>query len=234
MKPFRFSRGAPFSRRGGFTLLEMLIGMTLLGFILALLFSALRLGSRSWDAGELRAGQTTHLALLQGFLRREMSQVTPYTWKKKADSPLAFAGEPNRLRMVAPLVARLGPGGLYMLSFERLDSRDGKQAGTLIMRRAIPNADSTDFAPLEQGEAVVLAEGVEAVSFSYYGAADKNAEPAWTDRWENVGTPARLPYLIRMSVKFGNGRSWPDLVVAPLVGPETGCVWDNAANRCAS
>lgn len=219
------------SATSGFTLLEMLIAMTLLGFILALLFGALRLGSRSWDAGELRASNNTHLALLQGFLRRELSQTTPYFWKKKTDASMAFAGEPSRLRMVAPLVAHLGHGGLYLLSFELAESNTGRQ---LIMRRVIPTAGSTDFSALDQAEKLVLAEQVESLSFAYYGAPDTNTDPAWLERWENVGTPQRLPYLIRLRVTFSNGRRWPDLVVAPLIGLTTGCAWDSAANRCVS
>lgn len=218
----------------GFTLLEMLIAMTLLGFILALLFGAMRLGSRSWDAGELRSGNTTHLALLQGFLRREFNQTTPYFWKKKTDNALAFIGEPAKVRLVAPVVARLGPGGLYLLSLELADSKDSREGKQLIMKRAIPSNDSIDFTALEQAEKVVLAEQVESLSFAYFGAADKTADPTWVDKWENVGTPQRLPYLIRMRVKFSNGRIWPDLVVAPLIGADTGCVWDSAANRCVN
>ena len=34
----------------GFSLLELLIGLTLLGFILTLLFGGFRLASKSWDS----------------------------------------------------------------------------------------------------------------------------------------------------------------------------------------
>lgn len=231
MKSCRLARQRRHPAACGFTLLEMLIAMTLLGFILTLLFGALRLGSRSWDAGELRSANNTHLALLQGFLRRELSQTTPYFWKKKTDSSMAFSGEPNRLRLAAPLVAHLGPGGLYLLSLELAEGKEGRQ---LIMKRTIPTAGSTDFTALDQAEKVVLAEQVESLSFAYFGAPDSNTDPAWLERWENVGTPQRLPTLIRLRVTFSNGRSWPELVVAPLIGLTTGCAWDSAANRCVS
>ena len=91
----------------GFTLLELLIAMSLLGFILVLLFGGMRLGARSWDAGEKRAENATHLALLQGFLRRELSQVTPFRWKKKIDMNLAFIDQPDKLKLVAPIAVRL-------------------------------------------------------------------------------------------------------------------------------
>ncbi|MEO6422064.1 MAG: prepilin-type N-terminal cleavage/methylation domain-containing protein [Candidatus Nitrotoga sp.] len=218
-------------RVAGFTLLELLIAMSLLGLILALLFGGMRLGARSWEAGEIHAENSTHLALLQGFLRRELSQVTPFIWKKKADMNLAFIGEPDSIKMVAPIAVRLGAGGLFLISLEL--SRDN-EVGQLVMRRAIPDADSVDFTALENVEKVVLAEHVKEVSFAYFGAETKDGEPQWRDQWGNKDSQQRLPYLIRVRVKFSNGRVWPDLVVAPLIGSDTGCVWDSSASKCVS
>ncbi|RFC32854.1 MAG: general secretion pathway protein J [Candidatus Nitrotoga sp. SPKER] len=215
----------------GFTLLELLIAMSLLGFILVLLFGGMRLGARSWDAGEIRTENSTHLALLQGFLRRELSQVTPFHWKKKADMNLAFSGQPDNVKLVAPIAVRLGTGGLFLISLELVQDND---IGQLVMRRAIPDADSVDFTALEKAEKIVLADHVKELSFSYFGVDTKDAEPQWRDQWGNRDTQQRLPYLIRVRVKFNNGRVWPDLVVAPLIGSDTGCMWDNATNRCMS
>jgi len=210
-------------KAGGFTLLELLIAMTLLGFILALLFGGMRLASRSWDAGELRSGYSMHLSLLQGFLRRELSQISPYRWKKKTDTEMAFTGESGRLRFVAPIAARLEPGGLYMVSLELVKDGENSQ---LVMRRAIPYSDSGDFTALDNAEKVVLAEQVEALAFSYYGPESKDAEARWSDKWAN---PTLLPGLIRIRIKFSNARSWPDLVVVPQTGGDAGedpgCKW---------
>ncbi len=209
----------------GFTLLELLIAMTLLGFILAVLFGGLRLGSRSWDAGDAHAEKTTHLTLVQEFLRRELSQVTPYFWKKPVNPDIAFIGEPNSLMMVGPVAVHLGPGGLFLLG---LSLDDGK----LIMRQAAPNSDSTDFSALDQSEKIELADHVESLDFGYYGAETKSADPQWTDNWKSQDTPQRLPYLIRVRVTFSDGRTWPDLVVAPVIGANTGCAWDSLSNHC--
>ena len=216
----------------GFTLLELLIALSLLGFILALLFSGMRLGARSWDAGETHSENSTHLALLQGFLRRNLSQVTPFHWKKKADTNLAFLGQPNNIKLVAPITARLDTGGLFLISLELLQDSDD---GQLVMKRAVPDVDSTDFAILDNSdktEKIVLADHVEDLSFAYFGAETKDAEPQWQDQWGNQNNQQQLPYLIRMRIKFSDGRIWPDLIVAPLIGPDTGCVWDNPSNKC--
>lgn len=221
-------------RIAGFTLLELLIAMSLLGFILALLFGGMRLGARSWDAGEIRAENSTHLALLQGFLRRELSQVTPFHWKKKADMNLAFIGQPDSIKLVAPIAVRLGTGGLFLIGLELVQDNQDNNVGQLVMRRVIPEAGSVDFTALETAEKIVLADHVEELNFAYFGAETKDAEPQWRDQWGNRDSQQRLPYLIRVRVKFSNGRVWPDLVVAPLIGSDTGCAWDTAANRCVS
>lgn len=217
----------------GFTLLELLIALSLLGFILALLFSGMRLGARSWDAVEVHSENSTHLAILQGFLRRNLSQITPFHWKKKADMNLAFIGQPDNIKLVAPITARSDIGGLFLISLELMqDNNDDTQ---LVMKRAIPDANSTDFTALddsEKTEKIVLANHVDELSFAYFGPETKDAEPQWQDQWGSRNNQQQLPYLIRIRVKFSNGRIWPDLIVAPLIGPDTGCSWDSSSNKC--
>lgn len=218
-------------RAAGFTLLELLIAMTLLGFILTLLFGGMRLGARSWDAGEALTENATHLALLQGFLRRELSQVVPYKWKKKPDLNLAFIGQSNYIRLVAPVSVRSGQGGLFQIS---LDLEQDNDLGQLVMRTAMPDLTTIDFSALANAEKIVLADHVEEISFAYFGADAKDTQPYWREQWGSRDTEQRLPLLIRVRVRFNNGRVWPDMVVAPLVGLDTGCMWDNLANRCVS
>ena len=57
-------------QQAGFTLLELLIAMTLLGMILVLLFGGLRLGVRSWDASQKQVDSLNSVRSLESFLRR--------------------------------------------------------------------------------------------------------------------------------------------------------------------
>ena len=84
----------------GFTLLELLISMTLLGMILVLLFGGLRLGMRSWDAVEQQADTLNLVRSVENFLRTEMARVQPYRWKTAPGQPLAFVGERNKVSFV--------------------------------------------------------------------------------------------------------------------------------------
>lgn len=196
----------------GFTLIELLIAMTLLAFILTLLFAGLRLGSRSWDAAELRTGETERLRVAHGVIRNELAQAYPMKWKTAVDAGIAFSGEAETVKFVAPLPARIGEGGLYLLSIGLEKSGDG---GRLVMKRRFPAAEDRDFSALDGGETTVLAERVDKLSISYFGAESEQAEPQWVQQWAN---PKLLPLLIRVRLSEKNGRDWPDLVVAPISG----------------
>ena len=211
----------------GFTLLELLIGMVLLGLILTLLFGGLRLGARSWDSGDKRVDDSTQLRAIHGFMRRELSMAFPLRWKNEADTRLAFAGEHDVLKFVAPLPVQVNAGGLYLLGLELENGDEGQR---LIMKRALFNSENKDFSSLEQGEKSVLTEHVETMGISYFGAATPGGEPGWQEKWDD---PQRLPLLVRIRVKLNGGRDWPDLVV-PLV-VEKGCaIWDAFHRRCVN
>jgi len=196
----------------GFTLIELLIAMTLLAFILTLLFAGLRLGSRSWDAAELRAGESERLRVAHGVIRNEIAQAYPMKWKNIVDAGIAFSGEADTVKFMAPLPARIGEGGLYLLSIGLEKSGDEAR---LIMKRHAPAADDKDFSALDRGEATVLAEQVGKLSISYFGAESEQAEPQWVEQWAD---PKRLPLLVKFRLSEKTGRDWPELVVAPLAG----------------
>jgi general secretion pathway protein J len=205
-------RAAP--QQKGFTLLELLIGMVLLGLIFTLLFSGLRLGSRSWDSGDKRASDSAQLRGIHTFMRRELSQTLPLRWKNKIDAGLAFEGESNALRFIAPLPPTISVGGLYLLGLELENGEAGRR---LLLKHALVDSEAKDFSGLEQGEKTVLADQVKNMAITYFGAANPEEDPDWQDKWDD---PQRLPLMVRIQVELTDGRSWPDLVVPVVMGKE--------------
>lgn len=199
----------------GFTLLELLIAIALLGLLLVLLFGGLRLGLRSWDAVQKQVDNLNSVRALEGFLRRELEQIQPYRWKSSTSSVLAFHGVGDQLQFVAPVAARIGSGGLYAISltFER----HGDQR-KIVWRHAPVGPETRDFSELDRAEGVVLAskelDVVDDITLSYFGAEREGLPAQWLDRWE---LRAGLPALIRVRVRFLDGSEWPEFVVAPML-----------------
>ena len=198
----------------GFTLLELLIGMTLLGFMLALLFGGFRLAATSWDAVETRIERTNDEQLARALVRRLLTQVQPVRWKNALNQPMAFIGEPGVLRALAPLTAQAGAGGLRVieLGWER---EDATASGVrLVLRHAPVRYDVENFASrLDETKSYLVLDNLDAVEFSYFGPEKKGEPPRWQDTWTNH---EQLPQLVRLRLK-SRDEGWSDLVVALML-----------------
>ena len=199
-------------RASGFTLIELLIGFTLTAIILMLLFNALHLASRAWDVTEARAERNNDLRVVHNFLRRTLRQARPLSWQDEG-SPGEFmmmVGEQRSLSFVAPPPAYLGPRGLHVLALA-LIKPGGDQGSELMLRwrpyrEVMPKREQQTLA--EDNEALV-AEGIDELRFSYFGADQADDEPRWTDAWDD---PDLLPQLVRVEITK-DGEDWPALVV---------------------
>lgn len=212
----------------GFTLLELVIAITLLAAMLGLLYSGMAFAFRSWDVSAAKGQGAADARLSENFLRRELASIFPMRWKDPLETKIAFAGEKDRLRFVSHRPA--GPTGsglsLVGLAVERSESGAGK---ALVMRRAAPDDEAKDFAPLEKGERTELLAGVESVEFGYFGAESDVADPRWSDAWAH---PARVPGLVRARVKLADGTTPPEMVVAVRLSEEAGCFENSFQRLC--
>ena len=68
-------------RARGFTLIELVLALTILGTMLLLLYSGLSFALRSWDAGDVNGRLTMDRRIGANFLRRELSELFPMRWK---------------------------------------------------------------------------------------------------------------------------------------------------------
>lgn len=199
---------------GGFTLMELLVALALLAMLTMGLAPSLRLEAHAWDAVDRDSGQAAEMQTAQDFLRRAITESYPASFvDQDGHRTLAYAGEADTLAMVMPMPAYLGLGGLQILRIG-VEPRDGRRDLVALWTPLL--ADTRDLAPGGDAQRTVLAEGVAALDLRYYGRESATEPPAWFESWEGH---AGLPKLVRLRVTFppGSERTWPDLMVRPMV-----------------
>jgi len=212
-------------RQKGFTLIEIVIAMALLAAMLGMAWSGVSFALRSWDAGANTGHRTADMRLSQNFLRRELSEMFPMRFKDPMNLRLALEGTGSRLRFVSTRPAGLSTAGLSLVSLE-VESEGRKR--NLVMRRAAPDDEAKDFAPLDRAEATVLYPDVDAVVFNYFGTESDIEQPKWYDEWKF----AKLPSMIRMRVVAADGTPQPETLVRVMLGEEAGCLENSFQRSC--
>jgi general secretion pathway protein J len=216
----------------GFTLLELVIALTLLALMSGVLYGALGFAGRSWEGGEAKAEATASMRLSLGFLRAQLEGQHPLRMRRLPEFPLLFTGTSEELRYAAQLPARIAAGGIW---YWRLAVVANGDRSRLVLERVLPDVDAGELPEFDDvGEdRSVLAEDIKRIRIGYFGrdtGAASTMEPAWHERWDD---PNRLPLLIRIDIEPRRGAPWPSLLVAPRQAPEAGCPrWDTAAERC--
>jgi general secretion pathway protein J len=205
------------ARQRGFTLLELLVAITLLGVLMAALFGALRLGARVWEAGEARLDASARVQVVQDFLRQQLSQTVPLaeiTDDPREPGTMLFVGESDSLRFVGLLPEHLG-GGASLMELALRQSEPGDAESDLVLRmRPLDLMGSTPAGP-EQEERVLIG-GIDSLEVAYFGAGGPGEVSTWWQEWRGQ---RGLPSLVRMRIGFpqGDGRRWPELIVGLMV-----------------
>ncbi|HXY99648.1 MAG TPA: prepilin-type N-terminal cleavage/methylation domain-containing protein [Stellaceae bacterium] len=217
------TRGESAKGAAGFTLLELLVAMTLLGLLTVLLFGGLKFGARAWARGEAHSAGAEEVRFVQQLLRRELEESYPFFLATDPLDPhVTFEGETQSLTFLAPAPQSLGVAGRARITLRAVAGEGGEKLVIL----ARPELAFGDDASAE-----VLIDGLEALSFSYYGAEGASDPPQWHDRWSDRRD---FPKLIRVAARFpaGDARRWPDLVVAPRIDVDLGCGYDPLSKSC--
>lgn len=202
----------------GFTLIEVLLAITLLGIIMVLAYQGLRTGASSAERGEAAIERVNRLRLAQEFVRSQISRAQPMAFEHDDTlGGVVFEGGPEALRFAGPMPGYLSFGGSYVQTLALVDGDSGLD---LVFDHEVlrygPDADAD--APREQErDPVLLIGGLRDARFSYLEPAeDMDDEPEWVDEWRDTGT---LPLLVRLEAGFEPDARlrWPVLTVAPMV-----------------
>jgi general secretion pathway protein J len=218
--------GGDTSAQAGFTLVELLVALALFSLLVTLLFDNVRAGLLAWHRGSAYAEDLGRSVHVQDALSRLIGNIYPMAVTDGAGiTRLQFEGTKESISFLgsAPVVASAGGKFRYTVAVEHQQNRTD-----LILRAAPELADPRDASVSTKS---VLLSDVAGAEFAYFGEESTERRHQWQDVWK---LRADLPRLIRVKVglSVNDVRSWPDLLIAPRILADVGCVYDPATMRC--
>lgn len=205
---------------GGYTLIELIATLLVLGSVFLLLASGIGTSRRVWEHADARSGADDAVVSAQNLLRSNLEHTFPQTRLDGSSPYVDFAGEASSISFLA----KGGDRSSSALARYELNVSEG---GDLEL------GASSDLA--KEGTQIsndTLLHGIESISIAYFGPPPGGKGTAgWQPRWQNRAT---LPSLVRVHVEFppGDRRVWPDLIVHPLPNTDTLCVLDQRTGGC--
>jgi general secretion pathway protein J len=204
MKHLRKNRSAA---EGGFTLLEILVAVTVLGLLVIGLTQGVRTGLNLWNAQTRRNATIAELDATARVLRNVLTSIPILPAGASGTAPLAigFKGEPTRITFVGELPTGLGAS-------QRADITIELKLGRVLMAW-VPHRHETPAGPPPAPTETELIGNVDDLQFAYWGTPNPNSAPAWLTQWDGPALPGLVR--IRLGLAKGDPRRWPDLIVTP-------------------
>lgn len=205
-------------QQGGFTLLEVIIGTTILGMMMLLLTGSLRIGAESWEAGETRIAKASRVFVVANFLRGHIGSLLPVSaTQKNGELEPPFKGTLDSLEYIAALPEQVKAGGLYRFQVYLAKNGEHQDLRVAILPY-VSGPDQDKDKTAEPVDDLPLLENVKSFRATYLPlvlqpqlALSPGETVKWVEEWLNP----QLPALIKLEIEPEGEEPWPTLVIAP-------------------
>ena len=219
-------------RDSGFTLLELVVTLTILGFVLVMVLGLLRLGSTSWERGEAKVDHYQKQRIVLNLLSQQVKSSFPYKIKaQKAEGDyIAFLGAQDSLRFVSTFsITAKRPEGLVFVIYR---VEEGKNSGKLLkmFEKRVLNKDFMEETP-EEEKFLTLLEDLSEFGFEFFQEGEEEEEVGeWVESWD-AKDKRELPRQMRMVAKWGGTEREREETLTTLITIPTLRYDDRTAGR---
>jgi prepilin-type N-terminal cleavage/methylation domain-containing protein len=210
------------SDQGGFTLLEMLIGITLMALLMAAVLTGLRVATKAWQAGEDRMALVYGRGERADFMARQIASLVPYkvnsTEPKLLGEYAILEAKPACFRFLSTYGSRYrNRSGMMLVEYGLVSASPGTEDLCVretpvandesLLRQIVQRKDQDpdtgelkiSYQPFTRKDSdLCLRKNLQAARFDYLvpGAHDEVAH--WASDWQ-PGSVAEFPSAIRLS-----------------------------------
>lgn len=202
-------------RSAGFSLVELLLAMTLMSMLLALAYGGLRASAQATEKGQQILDDSNRIRMAHQFVRRQLTQTLPLAFEEDAEigERSVFRGDRNLIRYVAQMPGYLGYGGPQVQELEIVRGEDGFE---LLLSHTLLQGFDEQY--LYEREPILLLDKIESAEFSFLGRDEAGEFTSWSPSWDDESI---LPSAVSLEVEFTEDvyLEWPMLATSVRLDP---------------
>jgi general secretion pathway protein J len=181
--------------RAGFTLLELILAITILSIVALIIGSGFRLGVKAWEKGEIEAQETQRLRVLSGLISQNLKSIYPYEMEVEGKKVIVFEGNKNSIMFVTALMDS-STGFFKWIRYSYNDRVFTFNENILPDKKFLDKIS-------EDGE--IIDADIGEVTFEYFSLV----EGTWKETW---ALGEGLPAAVRVKIAYFQ----PFLIVIPM------------------
>jgi len=172
----------------GFTLLELLISLTILGVIVVIIFGAFRIGIRAWEKGEKDVESRQRQRIVLDLIKRQLASICLREVKDANQQALLLKGDNKSIEFVSyiPMVPGNQFGTVYVKYMVKPE--DGGEREQLVFweKNIVLLNKETDMNDLHEDDFFVLFPRVQSIVFEYLKGRTDEETWQWQQTWDQT------------------------------------------------
>ena len=207
------NRSSTISRQVGFTLIEVMLALTLFALLGTILYGAISLGHRAVEKTEASFEKNQKLRSAVDLLGTYIRSSYPYRLSPQ-DPTLFYSGEETELSFVSAVSLTMGGRGLAKIHLSWDGQDDG--AGVLQVEEQVPVRVSDDSGGYTNS--IVLTDQIAGFRLTYLDP--QNEKQDWVERWDPAERKT-LPRAVRLNFRVHGDREveWVFPIMMNVLAP---------------
>jgi general secretion pathway protein J len=203
----------------GFTLMEMLISITILGVILTIIMGGLRIGTRAWETGTRDVESRQRLQIVLTLIKNQLGAACPENIRKPEVDPYVFRGDDRSMEWISRV--SIVPGndhGKVYVNYRIIADDGGGWSLTAAEQSLVRLGPDDERFFVADADFYELISGARRVAFEYLGPSVDGIRE-WTDIWDPENRDG-WPAAVRVSLQINEKEPLASIVARFHAEPE--------------
>jgi len=198
----------------GFTLLELLIALTITAVIVVIIFGALRIGIRAWEKGEKDVDSRQRQRIVLDLIKRQLASTCVSDVWGRDQQLVSLKGDNKSIEFVSHIP--MAPGNRFGLVYVKYAVKQEKEGGkehlTFYEKNiALPDKKIGAGNP-DEGDFSELIPGMKSIVFEYLKDRPGEEASIWQKSWDSA-VDKGVPRAVRVTLAENDEKA-PIYVIA--------------------